>query len=343
MMRRADTEFLDIERSSDFPALSEVVPGVLGLTLPLPFAPHSVNVWLLEDGDGWVAIDCGPDTEEVRILWAQVQAHLQGNPTIRRIIATHGHVDHIGHAGPMWRRHGEPPFLMTRTEWLSASLRGLTGREPALSALAFYRRHGVPEARLADFATLHGALALLAPMPETLHAITDGDILRIGGRDWEVITTGGHAPDHAALHCAADRLLIAGDQILPGITPFVGLFASEPEADPLGRFLAGLRRMRRLDADTRVLPSHGLPFRGLNGRIQVLEDHHAARLDSIETICATPANAHAVAMRIFAHAMDSPHCRLALAETLAHLRHLQVLGRLGVEIAADGGIRYQRI
>jgi len=55
-----------------------------------------------------------------------------------------------------------------------------------------------------------------------------------------------------------------------------------PDANPLKRFLACLDRLRELPEETLVLPSHGLPFRGLHQRIDFLLDHHQKRLSEIE-------------------------------------------------------------
>ncbi|MCE2923511.1 MAG: MBL fold metallo-hydrolase, partial [Roseomonas sp.] len=46
-------------------------PGLRWLRFPLPFPPSHVNVWLLEDGPGWLAIDCSIADETSRNLWGQ--------------------------------------------------------------------------------------------------------------------------------------------------------------------------------------------------------------------------------------------------------------------------------
>ncbi|HYJ18560.1 MAG TPA: MBL fold metallo-hydrolase, partial [Burkholderiales bacterium] len=40
-------------------SVQEVAPGVYWLRMPLPFALDHINLWLLRDGDGWTAVDCG--------------------------------------------------------------------------------------------------------------------------------------------------------------------------------------------------------------------------------------------------------------------------------------------
>ena len=59
------------------------------------------------------------------------------------------------------------------------------------------------------------------------------------------MTGAGHAPDMACLHSAERNVLISADQILPRISPYIGLHPGEPEADPLGDFLAVQRPLPR--------------------------------------------------------------------------------------------------
>ena len=62
----------------------------------------------------------------------------------------------------------------------------------------------------------------------------DGDRIGIGNHSWQVIVGYGHSPEHAALHSADARLLIAGDMLLPRISTNVSVWPVEPDGDPLG-------------------------------------------------------------------------------------------------------------
>jgi glyoxylase-like metal-dependent hydrolase (beta-lactamase superfamily II) len=324
---------------------SRHAPGVLMLDLPLPFGPKQVNAWLLEDGDGWTVIDCGPDTPEVRQLWSEVLSRSIGNGKVKRIVGTHGHVDHIGQAGPLWHATARPAFHMTRTEWLGAGLRAARAARPgqAHDGDRLFRSLGVPESELRSFTELPRALSLLAPLPDEYRRIVDGDMLRIGERDWRVMTAGGHAPEHALFHCEDEALLIAGDQVLPRITPFVGVFPDEPMANPLGEFLSALDRLSALPADTLVLPAHGPAFRGLHARLAELRHHHEMRLAQIAGLAERPVTAYRIAADIFARAIVTEHRRLALAETLAHLNLLCATGRLVRGPTADGATTFEAL
>ena len=77
----------------------EIAPGVHWVRMPLPFALQWINLWLLEDGDGWTIVDTGIAMEVTREHWRAIfEAKLDGKP-VKRVICTHMHPDHMGLAG----------------------------------------------------------------------------------------------------------------------------------------------------------------------------------------------------------------------------------------------------
>ncbi|TCR62559.1 glyoxylase-like metal-dependent hydrolase (beta-lactamase superfamily II) [Bosea sp. BK604] len=316
---------------------SRIVDGVYWARIPLPFRLDHVNVWLLEDGEGWAIVDCGIDSAEVRAIWAQLLASLPGERPITRIIVTHGHTDHIGCAGHLVSTLGVP-FHAPLIEWLSARLRHAASLTTLPDATAsFLLRHGCDETMLQAFddERLRVSQYLGAP-PAELRRISNGDRLQVGGRSWAVIVAGGHADEHVSLYCEADGLLLAGDQILPRISPVVAVFAHEPDASPLGKYLISLDQFLSIPEGVLVLPGHGLPFRGLHARIAALRQHHVDRLDQLETVLAEPKTAFEAGSILFSRAFEGGHRRLALGETLAHLHVLVQQGRASVRTDQQG-------
>lgn len=321
-----------------------ILPGLRWMRFPLPFPPNSVNVWLLEDGEGWLAIDAGMGNEETRGNWRKA---LAGEATSRRpltgLLVTHFHPDHAGLMGWLSAEHRLTP-MMTRIEWLQArSLWFDTGAEMIEQQVEFARIAGAPD----DYGAFQRARGPLyqrsvSPLPRAFRCIADGDTLLIGGREWRVMTGQGHAPDMACLFCAEAKVLIAADQILPRITPYIGLHAGEPMADPLGAFLATLERFRALPEDTLVLPSHGEPFTPLHQRLDALAAHHAGRLGALEEACRAPATAHALLPALFRRPLDHRSLGFGLGETLAHLRRLEAMGRVERRPGADGVVAWGR-
>ena len=175
--------------------------------------------------------------------------------------------------------------------------------------------------------------------PREFTRIRDGDTIAMGQREWRVITTGGHSPEHASFYCEKDRILIAGDQILSHITPSVIVPMAQPEANPMKDYLDSLDRFESLPPDTLVLPSHGVPFRALHSRLAQLREHHQARLDDVALIVTGKTSAFAIAQDVFPRVLYA-NPRQAFGESLAHLNMLASMGRLTRDVGATGAITF---
>jgi glyoxylase-like metal-dependent hydrolase (beta-lactamase superfamily II) len=311
--------------------------------MPLPFRLDHVNVWLLREGDGWSAVDCGVDNAATRSAWeALLEGPLEGLP-VRRLVATHGHVDHVGGSGWLIGRMGAS-FTATLAAWLWARVgHAQVGKPAPPESLRHLEAHGADPEHVAAFAKDRGPVTrLFGEQPVALERLHSGDRLEMGGRAWQVHTADGHADEHATFYCGDDAILIAGDQILQRISPVVGVFASEPEADPLSAYLASLDHYVRLPDRALVLPSHGLPFYGLRTRIAQLRQHHASRLELTLAALDQPRTATECAERLFERAMREGQWFLALAETLSHLHYLMGRGEVAREKDSSGLIRFFR-
>jgi glyoxylase-like metal-dependent hydrolase (beta-lactamase superfamily II) len=323
-------------------AVVAIAPGVLWLRMPLPFALDHINLWLLDDGPCWTIVDCGYALPQTRALWRQIlEERLAGRP-VGRILVTHYHPDHIGLAGWLGERCAAPLWI-TEKEWLHARM--MTGdgaADYAAAARRFARRAGLDAAASRIFGERHAGYKSGVPsVPPAYHRLADGMTLAIGGREWRVIVGEGHAPELACLYCAATGTLIAGDQILPRISPNISVAPHEPAGDPLARYLASLAKLRReLPPETLVLPSHHLPFRGVHGRIDELAAHHRERCAEVVAACARPQSAAELMPLLFRRPLDRHQTGFALGETLAHLHYLVGEGAIGREPGGDGIDRF---
>jgi glyoxylase-like metal-dependent hydrolase (beta-lactamase superfamily II) len=322
--------------------LVEVADGVFWLRMPLPFALEHINLWLLADSAGWTIVDCGFATDESRELWRNIFATSLGNLPVTRIVVTHFHPDHFGLAAwlvDQWRApvHMTEPEFAAAQAWFSAH--EFHRRE---AHVALYKMHGL---ELADTQPEHRQNLFkrgVPALPAEIIELRDGQQLTVNGRDWRVVTGYGHSPEHAALYCAASGVLIAGDMVLPRISTNVSVQASAPDADPLGAFLESLARYAELEADTLVLPSHGLPFRGLRERIAKLAQHHRERLDELVAACVQPQTGAQMMPVIFKRKLDAQQTMFAMGETLSHINYLHQRGRLARTRGDDGIYRYAR-
>ena len=311
-----------------------VADGVLWLRLPLPMKLDHVNVYALDEGDHWTIIDTGMDLASGREAWAALlSGPLAGKP-VGRVVLTHHHPDHVGLLG--WFAAKGAEIWATRLGWTMARMLQLDHNEvPPAEQVEFRRRAGMPAEALEKFAAERpfNFSTCTAPIPLGYRAIEDGAVLRLGGRDWRVHFGHGHAPDHATLwsHDDPGGLVLAGDQIIPGISSNIGVYPSEPEADPLAEWLESCARLRGVAAgtDPLVLPGHKLPFRGADFRLAQLIDNHRQALSRIlAALREGPRTASELFVPIFRREIGASQYGLALAEAVAHMNHLHRAGHV---------------
>lgn len=303
----------------------EVAEGVLWMRLPLPMKLDHVNVYALDDGDSWTIVDTGFASGKMKALWQELMDGPLGGKPVGRVLVTHHHPDHIGLAGWFQTEFGAE-LLIPRTSWLMARMLMLdVHAEPNEETLAFYRTAGMdPEIYEKRKTERPFNLAdIVAPLPLGFTRIKQDDVLTIGGRQWDVHMGNGHAPEHATLWSKDDNLVLAGDQILSSISPNVGVYATEPMADPIGEWLEACERLSTLARpDHLVLGGHKLPFTGLPTRMRQLIDNHHGALERLLAHIETPKAASECFAPLFKRKIGESEYGLALAEAVAHLSHL---------------------
>ncbi|WP_328700467.1 MBL fold metallo-hydrolase [Alterinioella nitratireducens] len=322
----------------------EVADGILWMRLPLPMALDHVNVYAIRDGAGWAVVDTGFDTSKTRAIWETLLAGPMRGLPVTRVIVTHHHPDHVGLAGWFMARGAE--LITTRTAWLTARMLVLDVQEaPTPETLAFWRAAGMDAATLEKRASERpfNFADIVAPLPLGFTRIREGDVVEIGGRHWDVCIGHGHAPEHATLWCREEALVLGGDQLLPSISPNLGVYATEPAADPVTEWIESCTHLAHCaKADHLVLPGHKLPFTGLPDRLrQLIENHHGA-LSRLREHLDRPRTAAECFAPLFKRRIDAGTYGLALVESVAHLNHLLALGEVTREKREDGAWAWQR-
>ncbi|WP_300513277.1 MBL fold metallo-hydrolase [Aliiroseovarius sp.] len=324
----------------------EVADGVLWMRLPLPMALDHVNVFAFADDDGWTIVDTGFDTRKSRAIWRKLlDGPLAGRP-VARVIVTHHHPDHVGLAGWFQKDHGAE-LITTRTAWLFARMLLLDEQmEPVDETLAYWRAAGmnktVYEKRLRERPFNYADI--VADMPLGFKRIKEGSVITFGGRDWDVRIGNGHAPEHATLWSRDGQLVIGGDQLLATISPNLGVYATEPEADPVGDWLEASERLGHFACESQlVLPGHKLPFTGLPTRMRQLTDNHHGALKRLEAFLTDPHVAGDCFPPLFKRTIGEGEYGLALVEAVGHLNHLYQTGRVTRVRREDGAWLWQKV
>lgn len=324
--------------------LIDIAPGVRWLRMPLPFRLDHINLWLLADGDGWTIVDSGLGTDDCRAIWERVFATELGGKPIHRIILTHFHSDHTGLAGWIADRFGAE-LWMTDEEWRRTQIFHNARTSDWMDVIGrFFTISGCPDEVVAATRQRWSSIGdRVTPLAARAQRIGEGDTIRIGDFDWRVLIGRGHAPEHASLYCAATDTLIAGDQVLPKISPNVSVYPGNPEENPLADFLDTIDRFRIALPDTAtVLPSHKLPFTGLHRRLDELSHHHDDRLSEAWDCCSEPRTVMDVTRALFRPDLDSLQTSLAVSESLAHLNLLVSRGELARDARNNGVLEFER-
>jgi glyoxylase-like metal-dependent hydrolase (beta-lactamase superfamily II) len=312
-------------------SLVAVAPGILWTRIPLPFRLDHVNIFLIEDGDGWAVVDTGIADEPTMAVWQSLIDGPLAGRKLTRLIVTHFHPDHIGLAGWLCERL-DIPLYTSLTTYLSCI--NLSLRPDALADSIYqerYRRNGL-SAESAEIVAKNGHryLRMVSGLPSTFHRLLDGDVLTIGGRRFTIMASEGHAEEQLLLWCEEDGLFLAADEVLAKITPNISVSPTDPDGDPLGLYYRSLRRIkRRIPDNVLVLPGHQLPFYGLHTRCDELMQHHDARLLLIEEACKSKACTIADLVPVmFRRPLDAHQMSFAFAEVHAHVNYLVRRGEL---------------
>jgi glyoxylase-like metal-dependent hydrolase (beta-lactamase superfamily II) len=305
--------------------------------VPLPFRLREVNLYLLRGKDDYTLIDAGIDTADARAAFDAALGELGVRETdIGRVYVTHMHPDHVGMSGRR-ARAGSRVFLMADEE---RRARFVWGTEPLSDWIAYTREHGaggeIAEGIVAAVNTLRRAVSL----PERFEHVRDGDTVEAGARRLRVVWTPGHSDYHYVLVDDDARVIFCGDQLLPAITPNIGLYP-ECRPNPLEDFLWSLGRFEREAAYT-VLPGHGENYATLPQRIGQFRVHHDERLAGVRSQVASGdgrsgVTAYDIVRHFWGDTLSTHEVRFALVEVVAHLEYLRLRGEIAREDA--GGVR----
>jgi glyoxylase-like metal-dependent hydrolase (beta-lactamase superfamily II) len=327
------------------PVAREVVPNLWKITLPIPFPLKTVNVYALIGRDGWALIDTGMGTPDARAAFEEWQ-RLSGLhiDTLRTIVLTHHHPDHVGLSGELQAQSGAPVYMHPIDEVNLQIIWSGTLPERFEHVSHFFQQHGLPPTTLWYNQTDRDTIRHLINVPphEAFLPLEDGQNFELMGESYRIIWTPGHADGQICLFRERDGVFLAADHVLPRITPNIGLYSAQDRKNPLDDYLNSLNKVAELPV-TLVLPGHGEPFTDLAGRVREIIAHHRERLQQILDLLAhEPQHANQLTNQLFQQRTlrNDEARRMAVAEVLAHLEYLRFQGKVEQHHTKDGTILY---
>ncbi len=300
--------------------------------MPFADAGGPVNVYALEDEDGWALFDCGIGTQEGEAaLRAGAREHGIDLRRCTRLFVSHGHVDHYGLAQTLSEESGARVFIHPADGPKAVGPDGWDIRAPLYRA--FLLRAGVPEEhleRLSAMGRFSGKYSRRID-PERVSPLSAGQRFKFRHFEAEVLHLPGHTPGLVCLWDSAHRLLFADDHVLARTSPnpFLEVLGDKPfrTGRALVHYFASIRRVMALDVDW-VLPGHGEPFQDVRALLERLFGFYARRQDKLlEAMDGGADTAFAFTQALFGP-HDGPRLYLTLSEVVGNLEVMEDEGRV---------------
>ena len=332
------------------------------LPIQIPGLAH-INTYALLDDRGAAIVDPGlPGPKSWKALTTRLAAAGIPLKRIHTVLVTHSHPDHFGNAGVLARKTGAR--LVThrafRTFWSPMHQCAAIDCDDPIHAHAENGDPPLPEpmppgsdlpwgggpwnpgirmkgpsgALIRLGLTRTAGRMMRAPTPT--HRLRNNEAIRLVGRDWFAVHTPGHTLDHLCLYDPEGGVFIAGDHVLPNITPHIGGIGTGE--DPMRRFFHSLRTVGALPGVGVALPAHGEVMTDISGRCADIITHHEGRLDRLREALAADG---AATVEDMSHVLFRKERwgHMAESETYAHLEYLRTDGEL-VRSEADGRAVY---
>jgi glyoxylase-like metal-dependent hydrolase (beta-lactamase superfamily II) len=320
-----------------------IMPDVIQIQLPLIYL-GSVNVWLLK-GDPLTLVDTGPANDEaLESLEEQLGEHGFAVEDIELVLITHHHLDHSGLATAIKRRSGAELAAHRGT-----ALWGLRFQERAAAerqfTLALMASHGVPEPIVEGSKEFFARILADSAPYETDRVLSEGDIVRAGGRTLRVVFRPGHSTTDTLFVDEANDDAFVGDHLLANITSGAELMPTELPGDERRRglldYLANLRKTQAMRLRT-CYPGHGPTIEDHRALIDGRLAFHMSRVDRIaEHVADGCRTAFEISQRLWSEEVAATQPVLVIWEVLGHLDVLVNRGTVREEADRYGVHRFR--
>jgi glyoxylase-like metal-dependent hydrolase (beta-lactamase superfamily II) len=311
-------------------------PSIVAIPLPLPHI-GSVNAWLLR-GEPLTLLDSGPNSDEaLAALETGLGHHGVRVQDVELVLATHHHLDHVGLAAAIQRASGATVAVLGDVAEYVADYHENIESDRRYSQ-RLMTAHGVPEdvidagEEFWDFLRSNSA-----PFEADLR-LADGDRIRAGSRDLEVVARPGHSPTDTLFVDTSGALAFVGDHLLAGISsnteisPVSAADGKRPR--PRTEYLSNLVKTAAMPVGT-LLTGHGAPVKTASALVELrLAEHRrrAARIAGI--LLREPQSAYRIAEQLWPQHTVREQALLVVWEVLGHLELLMGAG-LASELVDD--------
>lgn len=318
-----------LEQRTEIPEPLTLGNGIHLIPAPLPYkSPPWVNAYAIEAEGGLMLLDCGTDWEPGREALRQGFSTLGlDESSVHTLVVTHLHPDHVGMSSRLVDEWGCRFVMHERAKRLVARYNDTAGFADRLRAIG--HTHGVPDVVL-EAATPTTRPDYMPVIEAPDHTVEDGDTIELGpGRHLEILHTPGHEPAHICLRDSRTGILFSGDHVLPRISPVI--MYDLDLGDVLGDYLGSLQKLIAARIGL-TYPAHGTIIEHGDERARQILLHHDRRLlDMAELVRDSDTTAWEVMQKSFRPNLDPIQARLAFLETVSHLEHLRLTGRIQVD------------
>jgi glyoxylase-like metal-dependent hydrolase (beta-lactamase superfamily II) len=305
--------------------ITEISDNFYRITLPMPFRLRHVHAYAAIDGRNVVLFDTGmlmPGAFEK--LETDLQSIGLSVENISDIYLTHVHTDHCGMAGIIQEKSKARLHLSEIAHQVHEHFQ--QADHLITQARIFYTKHGLSSGEVEAIVEEIEDLCSRSPQFTVNSFLQENETRKFGNRSFEVVFTPGHAAGHVCFFFREEGLLLAGDHILPYITPSLIPNIYDEIFQPLQSYLMSLTVVEKLPIQI-IHPGHGNSFNGFEERIGEIRAHHALKKASLlKGISAKPLTLYAICAEMIGEAAavwDDWDKFMALNETYVYLQELK--------------------